>query len=265
MLILPAILVSVMPGMLWLWVFYLTDVYEPEPKRLVLLTFGLGAAAIVPAWLVEKGIAHLVPALALGRAQGALPVLAGCFLVIGPVEELCKFAVVRATIFRHREFDEPLDGIIYAAACALGFATLENILYVVDFAHGGQIKWQLLLLRSLLALPGHVTFAATWGYALGRRRFDGRYPVGRMLLAAAWLHGAYDFVLMYPPARPFIPLLLGLLVPLVVRQIKELQRRSPFAPPVPVEPAQPEPELQLAPALARARAAGDRGPDGGAT
>jgi RsiW-degrading membrane proteinase PrsW (M82 family) len=225
-----AVVVSVVPGILWLWIFYQTDLYEPEPKRLVLATFGVGAAAVIPAWLVEKTVGWYWPALDLGHADHLVPLIAGCFLVIGPIEELCKFLVVRIGIFRNQEFDEPLDGIIYAAAAALGFASLENILYVVDFGHGGRIKWQLLALRSMLALPGHVIFASTWGYALGRRRFEADFPVWPMVLGAAWLHAAYDFVLLYPPARPAIPLVLAAMFPLVVRQIRSLQRRSPFAP-----------------------------------
>ena len=225
-----AVAITVLPGLVWLWIFYQTDVYEPEPRSYVLGTFALGALAVVPAFLLERALGRALPWLDLGRSAHLVPVLAGCFLVIGPVEEICKFLVVRTTIYRHPEFDEPLDGIIYAAAAALGFATLENVLYVVDFAHGGRVRWELLALRSLLALPGHVIFSSTWGYALGRRRFDAKFPVVRLLLAAACLHAAYDFVLIYPPARPAIPLLLAAMVPLIIRQVRELKQRSPFAP-----------------------------------
>ena len=54
-------------------------------------------------------------------------------LVVGPVEEFSKFAVVRLKAYRSLYFDEPMDGLVYAAAASLGFASLENVLYVVDF------------------------------------------------------------------------------------------------------------------------------------
>ena len=126
------------------------------------------------------------------------PMAIGCFLVIGPCEELAKFLAVRLFVYRNKEFNEPLDGIIYAAAAALGFASLENVLYVIDW-HTGHVQWGALGIRSLLALPGHVIFATTWGYALGRQKFDPRYRVWPMVMLAALLHGLYDFLLDVPP------------------------------------------------------------------
>jgi RsiW-degrading membrane proteinase PrsW (M82 family) len=233
-----ALIVPVVPGLIWLWIFYKTDRYEPEPKRLVLLTFALGVLAIVPAFIGERlgNLAYpfLAPIeAASAQTSGALnpwPLAIGCFLVIGPCEELAKFAAVRLFIYRNREFDEPLDGIIYAAAAALGFASLENIFYVVDFSHGLAIRWGMLGVRSFLALPGHVMFSATWGYALGRKRFDARYSVWPRVALAAALHGLYDFVLMFPPTRPAIVLYMALMVPVLVKQIRVLREESPFAP-----------------------------------
>jgi RsiW-degrading membrane proteinase PrsW (M82 family) len=239
---LAALIVPILPGLVWLWIFYRTDRYEPEPKRLVLMTFALGVLAIVPAFLGERAANHLYPFLGpieaaaaakAGTLRDALPLLVGCFLVIGPCEEISKFLAVRLFIYRNREFDEPLDGIIYAAAAALGFASLENVFYVVDFQHGLKIQWGMLGVRSFLALPGHVIFATTWGYALGRARFDPRYRVWPRVALAAALHGLYDFVLMYPPTRPAIILYMSLMVPILVKQIRVLREESPFAPGAP--------------------------------
>lgn len=244
---LAALIVPMIPGVIWLWIFYRTDWYDPEPKRLILATFGLGVVAIVPAFAGERlaGMVypffeHIERANAGGMAA-ALPMLVGCFLVIGPCEEISKFLAVRLYVYRHREFDEPLDGIIYAAAAALGFASLENVLYVIDW-HTGHVQWGTLGVRSLLALPGHVMFAITWGYALGRQRFDARYRVWPMVLVASALHGLYDFLLIYAPTRPLILLYMSLMVPVIVRQIRLLRAESPFAPgalPLDAPPAPP--------------------------
>jgi protease PrsW len=230
-----ALVVPMIPGVIWLWIFYRTDWYEPEPKRLVLATFGLGVLAIVPAFAAERlagmvypFLEHMEQAAAAGTTT-AWPAFIGCFLVVGPCEEISKFLAVRLFIFRHREFNEPLDGIIYAAAAALGFASLENVLYVIDW-HTGHVHWGTLGVRSLLALPGHVIFATTWGYALGRQKFDPSYRVWPMVAAAALLHGLYDFLLMYGPTRPLILLYMSLMVPVIVRQIRLLRADSPFAP-----------------------------------
>jgi RsiW-degrading membrane proteinase PrsW (M82 family) len=233
-----ALLVPVIPGILWLALLYRTDKYEPEPKRAVALTFVLGILAIIPAFIGERLGDHVYPYLRAVDAvattpdlsMSPVPLLIGCFLIIGPCEELAKFLAVRLVMFRSREFDEPLDGIIYASAAALGFASLENVFYVVDFAGGPHVRWGMLGLRSFLALPGHVIFSCAWGVALGRAKFDPRYRVWPRLLGAMALHGLYDFLLMYPPLRPAIILYMSLMVPVLWRQIRTLRDDSPFAP-----------------------------------
>jgi RsiW-degrading membrane proteinase PrsW (M82 family) len=239
-----ALIVPILPGLIWLWIFYRTDRYEPEPKKLVMLTFALGVLSIIPAFIGERLGEHVYPYLAsiesaaaapLGELSNPLPLFIGCFLIIGPCEEISKFLAVRLFIYRNREFDEPLDGIIYASAAALGFASLENVFYVVDWTHGLGIRWGMLGVRSFLALPGHVIFAATWGYALGRKKFNPQYQVWPRLLAASGLHGLYDFLLMYPPTRPAIILFMTMMVPVLLREIKTLRNESPFKP-VPVAP-----------------------------
>jgi RsiW-degrading membrane proteinase PrsW (M82 family) len=238
---LAALIVPLVPGLIWLWIFYSTDRYEPEPKRMVALTFLLGIVSILPAFIGERLGERIYPFLHQIEAAAAsptgdvpaLPLFIGCFLVIGPAEELAKFAAVRLFIYRTREFDEPLDGIIYAAAAALGFASLENIFYVVDFSHGIhgiQIRWSMLGVRAFLALPGHVMFAATWGYALGRRKFDPTYLVWPRVALASALHGLYDFLLVYPPTRRAIIIYMSLMVPILIKQIRVLRADSPFAP-----------------------------------
>jgi RsiW-degrading membrane proteinase PrsW (M82 family) len=234
---LAALLLPIVPGVLWMWVVYRTDIYEPEPPSKVFTTFILGVASVIPAFAVERLAGFAYPFLeaiertslaSVARPEDALPVALGCFLVIGPAEELVKFAAVRLYIFRDAEFDEPLDGIIYASAAALGFASLENIFYVVDFSGGMHIRWAALGLRAFLALPGHIIFGATWGYALGRRKFDPNYPVWSRVAAAAGLHGLYDFVLIYPATRPLILLYMSVMVPILVMQIRRLRDDSPF-------------------------------------
>jgi RsiW-degrading membrane proteinase PrsW (M82 family) len=231
MLVVPAL-----PGLVWLWAFYRTDRYQPEPPRLVAVTFVLGALVTIPAIFGEFLAAQVYPFLAqvehaMAGTHGPVsltPLVIGCFVVIGPIEELAKFLVVRLWIYRRPEFDEPIDGIIYASAAALGFASLENALYVLDLrAH--SVRWTLFIARAFLAVPGHVLFSSMWGYALGRAKFR-RYPVFWMLVLAAVLHSTYDFFALLPVTRPLVLVLMAALFVLVILQIRALSADSPFHP-----------------------------------
>lgn len=233
-----ALVGPLIPGLLWLWFFYTRDRYEPEPKKVVLLTFALGGIFAAPALVLELSVDALFPfqervvrALVSG---GDIPLgltAAVCFLVVGPIEELCKWGAVAVYAARHRAFDEPLDGIIYASAAALGFASVENMLYVAGAEHVG-VGALVLLLRGLLAVPGHVMFAAFWGYGLGARLVGPRRPwrLPAMLLAAALAHGAWNFTLMYADARIFFVPLAVALAWATLRFIRWGRRNSPFRP-----------------------------------
>jgi RsiW-degrading membrane proteinase PrsW (M82 family) len=248
MLVVPAI-----PGLAWLWAFYRTDRYQPEPPRLVALTFLLGALSTLPAVGAEVLAARAYPflghvekaMLGTGTAIPLLPIAIGCFVVIGPIEELAKFLVVRLWIYRRPEFDEPIDGIVYASAAALGFASFENALYVLDFRHH-DVRWALLFSRAFLAVPGHVLFSSMWGYALGRARFK-PYPVALMVVAASVLHASYDFLALLPVTRPLVLILVVALFVIVGVQIRALSADSPFRPRSPLSRITIIPAIALAP------------------
>src|SRR5439155_9175634 len=106
---------------------------------------------------------------------------------VAPTQEAGKVAAAWPA-FLSDHFDEPYDGVVYAAASALGFAALENT-YVLR-AHPTGLVW---IGRTLLALPAHVFFACLWGYALGRaKRLKARIPIfPAAFLASVVLHGLY--------------------------------------------------------------------------
>ena len=124
------ILASFSPGIFWLWFFLRQDRYRPEPKRLIALTFLLGSISTIPAIILESifNIGGL-----LEDQTSLLTFATGMLLVVGPVEELCKFGVVRLVPYRSLYFDEPMDGLVYAATASLGFASLENLGYVLGY------------------------------------------------------------------------------------------------------------------------------------
>lgn len=115
------ILVSFAPGIFLVWFFVRLDKTRPEPLRLIVGTFALGCIATIPAGFLEELFS--IGELLVEENPNFLHLSAGMLLVVGPVEELCKFAAVRFGAYRSLHFDEPLDGLVYAAVASLGFAS----------------------------------------------------------------------------------------------------------------------------------------------
>lgn len=177
---LPLLILAAAPGFFVLWYFYYRDRFEPEPLRMIIKVFFFGCIAVIPAILLE-----------LPFPEGFWSVVVAAPLV----EESIKFCVVFFTVFRDQEFDEPMDGIVYAVAAALGFATIENIFYVLGSGFETGI------VRAFLSVPGHALFACFWGYSLGVAKFRPRseWPVllGGGLLGGILLHAAFNGLLFF--------------------------------------------------------------------
>lgn len=226
------------PAIFWLYIIYRWDRFEPEPIKLVIRTFVLGMLVSIPAYYLETIFDGFFPSVFLG------------LVLIAPiVEEFLKFSVVRFGIYNNEEFDEPMDGIVYAAAAALGFASVENPLYLFGayFSQQGPAASPestaavdalggVFLLRAILSVPGHALWSSMWGYALGRAKFmEGakvKVVVTCGLLAAMVLHGLHNLLAGYAASlAPFGLIILAGLLWIVVRRFgdKALED-SPFKP-----------------------------------
>jgi len=176
------------PSILLVWYFHKRDLY-PEPPRVLWATFGLGVLTVIPVIPIEMAIDSLVASTPSPIGQGFF----SAFFTAALTEELFKFAVLMGYCYRHPEFNEPMDGIIYGVVASLGFATFENILYVSPGGLGVAV------MRALTSVPSHATEGAIMGYFVGRAKFA---PTGRTglilkgLFAAIILHGLYDFPLL---------------------------------------------------------------------
>jgi RsiW-degrading membrane proteinase PrsW (M82 family)/ribosomal protein S18 acetylase RimI-like enzyme len=181
---------AIAPGLaICLFIFH-RDAYNREPKRNLLFSFFLGACSIFTAIIIE-GLFKNIPSKTIsGTAVSA-------FLVVALTEELGKFIVLRYYAYTRKSFDEPLDGIVYGVMISMGFATLENLLYVSRYAGLGQ-GYQIAFLRMFTAVPAHATFGVLMGYYVGKAKFD-EVNKNRLLLTglfwAILFHGAYDFCL----------------------------------------------------------------------
>jgi len=200
------LVVSVAPGLAFLVVIMRMDRREPEPKALVARVLGLGAVSGIVAGLVEAAFAW-VP---IFHAPGLGGPAAEAFLLVAPVEEVCKLAVVLLFVWGNPNFNEENDGVVYVGASAVGFAVLENIAYVAQNGMGAGV------LRAFTAVPLHVLTAVVVGLYVGSAHFSASAGVrNRLVLTGfffAWAaHGAYDtFALSHSAlAALVLPLLAG--------------------------------------------------------
>lgn len=180
--------IALVPAVVWLWFFYRRDHEEPEPKSLVVRVFLLGALL---AAAVGEPLIHSLFRVREWLPHGSVAVqLLGGFLVVGVTQEALKYAAVRASVYDSAEFDGLTDGIIYATAAGIGYATVLNVRFVV--ASGG-VDLGPGSIRIVLGVIAHAAFAGVTGYFLGRRRFD-RMPVWWMpsgIVAAAALNSLF--------------------------------------------------------------------------
>jgi protease PrsW len=173
----PVLLVlALAPTLFWFWFFARRDKH-PEPAALLLRVFVWGMLMVIPATVLEQSIETLLGSTVL-------------IALTGLIEEGCKF-LAASGIAKHKHFDEPIDGLIYATAAALGFATLENLAYVLR----GDAT--LFLIRGPITTLGHILFSLTWGYAMSLRRFrNARNVLRRGWLLGALLHTIFNVILL---------------------------------------------------------------------
>jgi RsiW-degrading membrane proteinase PrsW (M82 family) len=172
--------------LLLLAVVYFSD-RKREPLPLVLLVFALGGLGKGITWYAEGRASAWTGLDMSSQVAGNTGSMLFLFGFAAPMREASKVAAMWPA-FRSKHFDEPMDGLVYAASAALGFACIENAITLRDHPLG----W-IWLARTAVALPAHVFFACLWGYALGRvKRIKRPGP----LFPAAWLvatamHGLY--------------------------------------------------------------------------
>lgn len=216
-----------------LWFFYTRDKLDPEPHGLIFRIFILGALAFIPGFLIRQ----------------FLPIpfwLTGLF-ILPVVNELAKFCVVRFGVYDNSEFDEPMDGIIFAAVAGLGFASVDVIGSMVNAylqvaqvgVPGGGMALAAVLnmfaLKGLLTGPGHALWSSLWGYGLGLAKFSRpkrrRGLIGSGLLAAMVSQAAFNGLAMEPDwwlNRVGLVLLIAVLLFVVMRCIRYAEALSPF-------------------------------------
>ncbi|MGE6489864.1 glutamic-type intramembrane protease PrsW [Paenisporosarcina sp. NPDC076898] len=176
--------VAIAPGLALFSYFYLRNQISAEPSRTLFHTFIYGAILTFPILFIQHvfEIEHIFQSMFLRNV-----------LFTSLLEEFFKWLILVMAIYQHVEFDDPYDGILYGASVSLGFATVENILYIFTFGMDSAF------LRALLPVSSHAIFGVVMGYYLGRAKFalsESSKPLLFIALLAPFsLHMVYNGIL----------------------------------------------------------------------
>ena len=214
---------SLVPALLLLAVIYFSD-RRREPLWLVMLTFALGIVGkLGTVWLEHRAAAWTGLDMS-SRVAGAAGSMLFLFGFAAPIREAAKVAAMWPA-FRSKHFDEPMDGLVYSASAALGFALVESGYQLRIHAFG----W-IWVARALVALPAHVFFACAWGYALGRAKRNKTpgpiFPIS--WVAATAVHGLYIHLCYGRGGGALVgtvPLLLAMTIPAIFA-VRDLRARE---------------------------------------
>lgn len=187
------IYIAVLPVLLLLIYIYSKDEHK-EPTNILIRTFFLGVATIIPAVILELILGKFFPT---NYYRSIIGLFINVLIGIALVEELFKWLVIKVSIYKDKNFDESYDGIIYAVFASLGFACLENILYVITsgFTTG--------ILRAITAVPLHACTGIIMGYFIGKAKLCNNsnnsskemWYINLSLALPTTIHAIYDFLL----------------------------------------------------------------------
>ncbi|MEK9209240.1 MAG: PrsW family glutamic-type intramembrane protease, partial [Patescibacteria group bacterium] len=190
-----AVLGGVLPALIWLW-FWLKEDLHPEPKKAIALAFFFGMLAVPVAFVLEKALAGLE--LFFNPQIASISI----FAIFGWafIEEYLKYFAARHSAFKKPWFDEPIDALIYILTAALGFAALENILFIFQAGDQGMLSGFVAgNMRFIGATLLHILASSAVGVGLAFGFFKKekiRRNVVWGLLAAVGLHALFNFFII---------------------------------------------------------------------
>jgi len=201
---------------------YFRDKYEKEPWTMLLLAMLAGVIIVLPITLFEQFLSFLGK-----NFDGIFRSFWDSFGVASFYEEGFKLLALTLLIWKSKEFNEKFDGIVYASFISLGFAGIENLLYIVKSGVG------IGLIRAFTAVPAHAIFGISMGFFFAQAKF---YPKKRKkylwysFLLPFFLHGLYDFILISE-----LNILLLIFIPFVIymwisgfKRMKQMNNASYF-------------------------------------
>ena len=215
---------AVAPALIICFVIYRVDRYDKESHWQLIICFVLGMLITFPAMHIEA----YGESFGLNQPGHLGKLILLSFIVVGLTEELTKFAVLIFYAYPRRAFNEPLDGIVYSVMIAMGFATLENIIYADRFG------LETTVLRAFTAVPAHAVFGVFMGYYVGLAKFSKKNKIALIAIGvvlAAVVHGTYDFFILqeyYDWLMVFATLTLCVSLYFAIKLVRLHQANSPF-------------------------------------
>jgi len=190
---------------------YVKDLYEKESKRMLAYAFLLGGiVSIIITTLLYLIFDYILPS---PDNSNIWQQFVKAFFTVALIEEFSKYVMVWGFLQPKRWFNEPFDGIVYAVMVSMGFAAVENVMYVLQ---GGM---DVALVRAFSAVPAHATFGIIMGFFMGKAKFSKNRIMWNFtgLMSAILFHGAYDFFLFinFIPGisiGAFISLIIGIIL-----------------------------------------------------
>jgi RsiW-degrading membrane proteinase PrsW (M82 family) len=219
------IALAVLPAIYLLITVYKQDKIEKEPSSLIINLFIFGGIAAFLAGTLEEYGQALLNLFSIQNEKIYTVIFA--FMVIGVIEEGLKFIFLKKITWKHPAFNYRFDAILYAISVSLGFAALENILYV--FSYGLSV----VIPRALLAIPAHTGFAVFMGAYYGRAKlaFDRGHKSKSVFLqflgylSAVFLHGFYDACAMINEPL-YTNIFMGFVVIMYIIVIRKIRKES---------------------------------------
>ena len=213
---------AVAPVIIFLVFMFIKDRYEKEPLRLLLLGALYGFYISVPVLLNDVFLMKL-------SVSRAYPIIFSAFVTSAGNEELLKLVFLYFVMYKNKELNEPVDGIVYSVFISLGFAGAENIIYIFNPVLGG---FETALSRAVISVPAHGLFAVSMGYYFGIYHYlkGGIFYLFAAFFSPWILHGLFNFILLWETKWylfVFIPYVILLWVNAFIK-IKSHLGLSPF-------------------------------------
>lgn len=212
------LIAALLPAAILVFYIYKADRLKPEPWSQLRRAIGFGVLSALASTLVSTPLEHL--GFFTQHTDDAISAFKLAFWGAAVPEELAKLVMLYLAIRKNPHFDERMDGIVYAVCVSMGFAAIENVMYVTK---AGDNWMAVSTLRALLSVPAHYYFGVLMGYFFALFWFDHKNKLKNLAWALGlpvFCHTLYDFCAMYMPAVDSPILSLGLLALLIVSCIQ---------------------------------------------
>ena len=213
---------TIFPSLLIVSIFVSSDKFK-EPTKEIIKVFLYGILITIPAYFLNTYLSEIW--YSTNASEGII----SSFLTAAPVEESLKLAVLYFFVYKMKDFNEPIDGIVYGVTVSLGFATLENIYYVYLLADYYETTSMAMAIgRSFSAVPAHAVFGVFMGYFFMKYSFIKKKDNLLFAFVVPFvLHGCYNLFLS---SNYYISLLLILISWIVAlrmfSRLKKTQRKK---------------------------------------